>query len=348
MQGCMQRVVSRIRSEERGQTLVMFVVFIAVIAMSAAVVIDGGQLFTERRDMQGVADAAAMAGARAIPSGSSEAESVANSYITAKNSSDGASAATVTANNDTLDVTVEIDVDGSFLGMFTSSDTNTVTASAQSKAFSAVGVGKALPMALMRDTFSYDSVTEIKTMNASGPGNHGAVRLEEEPPCGLTSGANDFRNLIKTSANGGADSCPTPAGGTISTETGNMSGPTRQGLDDRVGSNSDSFSDVFEWDDDAQSYKVLKPNSPRIGVVPLVENTDGSSDWPNGQDDLVIVGYTMVYIGKTDAPGYPPYTNNGRSVWVTPVQGILPRDFTSVLGDYDSSADTPVVFRLTE
>ena len=343
MMGLRQRITG-----ESGQAAVLFVIFATVITMSAAVVVEGGSLLHERRDMQGVADAAALAGARALPSGEAAAETVATDWVSVKNAGEDAVPMSVVANDDTIDVTVGRDVDSSLLGFFSASDINQVSASAQAMAFSATGVGKALPMALMRDTFSYGAVTEIKTQNPQGPGNHGPVRLEEDPSCSLTSGSNDFRDFILTSDRGGIDSCPTLTGSTIETETGNMSGPSRHGLDGRVDANSDTFADVFEWDAEAEAYKVIKPESPRVGMVPLVENTDGSSDWPNGQADLVIVGYTLVYIGKTDSAGNPTYTNNGKSVWVTPVQGIVPSTFKTELGAFDANADSPRAFRLTQ
>lgn len=59
------------RDTQRGQALVLFtLVLVAVIAMTG-LVLDGGGTFAQRRDMQNVADVAAMAGAYAAINGSS-------------------------------------------------------------------------------------------------------------------------------------------------------------------------------------------------------------------------------------------------------------------------------------
>jgi hypothetical protein len=135
----------------------------------------------------------------------------------------------------------------------------------------------------------------------------------------------------------------------IDTEPGNMSGPTRQGFDDRIGNNSDTFNQVFGTDPDTGFQTIEKLDSPRLGIVPIVENSNGTNSWPNGKKQVRILGYMLVYIGKTDTAGNPPYTNNGKSVWVTPVRPILPENFPDgSFTDYNANIQAPVVYRLTE
>ena len=330
---------------ERGQTAVFFTVFAVVLAMSAGIVVEAGRLYLEKRDMQGVADASAMAGVRSIPTSSNSAKDLAQEYAEVKQS-DGATLVSASTTSDSITVTVENTIGSDFLGFFDAAEANTVTADATAMVRTAGGVGRALPMALMDGSFNALEVTEIKTQNAAGPGNHGAVRLAEAPACSLTNGSNDFRDLIVTAAGGGADSCPTEIGGTIQTETGNMAGPSNQGLDDRLAGNEDTFEDCFQWDAEVGRYIVIKPDSPRVGVVPIIDNPDDPGTWPNGQSDLEIVGYTMVYIGDEDAVAY---TEGGKSVWIQPVpDAVLPSTFTSTHTEYDPNAQAPIVFRLTE
>ncbi len=339
----------RIR-DEAGQTAVVFTVFLVVLVMSAGLAIEGGRLLLERRDMQGVADAAALAAVQAIPNSHPEAQDIALDYTEERNA-DGAVLVSADTQSDRITVTVEGTIGSSLLGLFSIDEANTVQATATAAVRSVPGIGKALPMALMDGVYQPGQLAEIKTQNPQGPGNFGAVRLEREPPCTLSSGANDYRGFIRTSDNGGIDSCPTPIGSTIATETGNMSGPTRQGLDARIGNNADTFDDVFQLDPASGRYIVVKPDSPRVGVIPVVLNMNGSTDWPNGQSQLQVVGYSLVYIGKVDQAGNPAHTNNGRSAWVVPVDAVLPSSWSPgqmQLGDYDPNQTTPIVFRLVE
>lgn len=70
-------------TQQRGQTLVLTVVFSTVLIGCAALVIDIGSWFREQRDTQRIADAAALAGAQGLPS-SAQASALAVEY-TAKN-----------------------------------------------------------------------------------------------------------------------------------------------------------------------------------------------------------------------------------------------------------------------
>ena len=105
--------------------------------------------------------------------------------------------------------------------------------------------------------------------------NKGAFDPDNSPPsCYKSTGAADFRSLLTSKAFGGVDACAHKIGSIVSTETGNMSGPTRQGLDARIGPNginSERFTDVLRKQAVGNRYIVLKPNSPRIGYVPVIE-----------------------------------------------------------------------------
>jgi hypothetical protein len=107
---------------------------------------------------------------------------------------------------------------------------------------------------------------------------------------------------------------------------------------------------VYGVDPDTGMHTIERPNSPRIGIVPVIENLDGSNDWPNGSKPIRILAYMLVYIGKVDSPpSYPSYTNNGKNVWVTPVRPILPAEFEDGgFVDFDDDLPAPVVYRLVE
>jgi len=58
--------MSRTQSKEKAQTLPILVIGILVIIMMGALLLDGGDLFLNRREAQAAADAGALAGAQQI------------------------------------------------------------------------------------------------------------------------------------------------------------------------------------------------------------------------------------------------------------------------------------------
>jgi Flp pilus assembly protein TadG len=65
---------------EHGQATVLTVVFLSVLLGMAALAIDVGTWYKQKRDMQAVADAAALAGAQALPDDPSAASTLAQQY----------------------------------------------------------------------------------------------------------------------------------------------------------------------------------------------------------------------------------------------------------------------------
>jgi Flp pilus assembly protein TadG len=81
----------QLRRCQRGQALVLMVVFMAFMLGLAALVLDVGSWFRSQRQLQSAADAAALAGAQALPNSPGDASGLAQQYAT-KNASDLASA----------------------------------------------------------------------------------------------------------------------------------------------------------------------------------------------------------------------------------------------------------------
>ncbi len=74
------------RRSERGQALVLFTLVLVVILAMAGLVVDGGDTFNQRRDMQNAADAAAMAAGYAFANtSSSDAATAAAQGVAASN-----------------------------------------------------------------------------------------------------------------------------------------------------------------------------------------------------------------------------------------------------------------------
>lgn len=81
---------------DRGQTLVIFTLFLIVLLAIGALVFDVGQSLSERRSRQDVADAAALAGARYLPVSQAKAEQAAIDLAKQNGYEDGVNGMTVT------------------------------------------------------------------------------------------------------------------------------------------------------------------------------------------------------------------------------------------------------------
>jgi Flp pilus assembly protein TadG len=69
-----------IHRDERGQAFVLTVVVLAMLMGMAALVLDVGHWYRAKRDLQAVADAAALAGAQALPDDPAQAAALAAQY----------------------------------------------------------------------------------------------------------------------------------------------------------------------------------------------------------------------------------------------------------------------------
>lgn len=335
---------------EDGQTIVVFVVFLTVLLCFVGVLIDGGMYYVERRNMQGTADAAALAAVRELPRSTSSAYARANEYVNTHNDQADGDLTQFQLSDANRRVRVTVQKTGTQnFGLLLGMGAPTIGANATARVQMMGARPGMLPIAFMRDSFTIGENEEIKWDNPGG-GNRGAIAPEMQPNCNEASGANDFRDLIKGEEYGGIDACATPIAETLDTEPGQMAGATRQGFDARLAGNHQDFDDVFAIDPVTGFHTIEDIDSPRIGIVPIIENANGSNTWPNGRSSPVrIIGYMIVYIGNTDVSGNPAYTEGGKSVWVTPVRPLLPEDFEDgEFVDYNENLPSPVVFRLVE
>lgn len=100
---------------ERAQILPIVVIGVIVMIAFAALIIDGGSVMLNRRTAQAAADAGALAGAKRLCLGKSDAQAVAEDYALNKND---ATTATVTVNGKIVTVVAEVDRPSYFAKIF--------------------------------------------------------------------------------------------------------------------------------------------------------------------------------------------------------------------------------------
>jgi len=127
-------MIARLKSE-RGQAILLSTLAMAMLLGAAALVLDVGNWFRDKRRLQGTADAAALAGAQQLPDDASGAQSMALSYAN-KNGGDVAGANIVITSqyqaNDTIAVKAQRNDPGIFSAVLgkTSAD---ITATAKAR-----------------------------------------------------------------------------------------------------------------------------------------------------------------------------------------------------------------------
>jgi secretion/DNA translocation related TadE-like protein len=107
------------QSSQRGQATVLTLVFLVVLLGMAALVLDFGSWYRADRDTQSTADAAALAGAQALPDDTGEAQNLAANYAT-KNGG-GLDATTISSSintDDTIQVAIKRQAPGIFTKIF--------------------------------------------------------------------------------------------------------------------------------------------------------------------------------------------------------------------------------------
>lgn len=298
-----------------GQSLVLYAAGMAAFCGLVGMAVDVGQIVYTRTNMQKVADAAAMAGAQDLPSVSG-ATTAANTFVASNG--DSATTATITisqtySSNDTITVTAKKHVTYTFLKVIGMSGTD-VTATAKARAGSYSGGSGLLPWGFVASNNSNSKLLQ----NSCYLGNdaQGVPQFKQNQQCtvkygagtnsggdfgALTlggSGASSYRNNI---ANGSTQTFK--VGDLIDSETGNMQGPTNQGIDDRFSKPApstcpgNSRNDVLKTNADGSvSIRPGCESSPRIGIIPVVDKI------ANPQKST-IKGFAFVYLVGTSGGG---------------------------------------------
>jgi Flp pilus assembly protein TadG len=110
-----------IRSDNRGQTTVLTLVFMAVLLGMSALVLDLGSWYRSDRGLQQTADAAALAGAQALPMSTGNATSLAIEYANKNGGGLGSGGIAFSGSfmaNDTIKVNMTREAPGFFSKMF--------------------------------------------------------------------------------------------------------------------------------------------------------------------------------------------------------------------------------------
>jgi Flp pilus assembly protein TadG len=177
----------RQRRDENGQAFVLSILFLAVLLAISAAVLDVGAWYRAHRHLQASVDAAALAGAQALPDDPSAAAALANEYLD-KNGGATTRAVTIKSKewtNDSVSVTASRQAPGIFakvLGISTVKVSAKATATGGGRPSEVTGVGPIAvdeqhPMLQCSPMPCFDEPTELD-LKKTGPGAFRLVNID--------------------------------------------------------------------------------------------------------------------------------------------------------------------------
>jgi Flp pilus assembly protein TadG len=287
---------------ERGQIAVI-ACFVLVVAMGMmAFVIDEGSIYQTRRNLQTIADSAALAGAQELTENPGNAVQKAIEYAANNNFSINADNVTIFSTfvtNDTITINITDQDTPLFFANFAGVDSVNVPAQATATVNGPGSMTGLMPWAVPVAPYGgYDGIIpgEIYALKL-GSGTVGSLPVGQiqgnfQAMAFDGGGASDYRDNIENGC-----SQEIFIGNYYPTEPGNMTGPTRQGINSRIGSDSHSFFDgqVIGMDEEGKYY-IKDETCPRVIYVPIVDTFEDSS----GREDLQIIKFSVFFLESYD------------------------------------------------
>lgn len=268
--------------DQSGNALVLVAAGMVAMLGFTAVTVDGGAIYTARARAQTAADAAALAGAQFLPGNPSKAETVARD-IAARNGMDPAlTSVALSVDHSSIRVAAGKTINLGFARIlgFASSQQEGV-ATARTGAINTV-TGLA-PLAVPAAEFEPGVSYTLKADQPSTPGNFFALALGDD------RGASAWEENMKEGWHQ-----PVSVGDLLTTEPGNMSGPTQRAvqwiLDNYPEDSDGNGTPDDEQDLNADGRPDLPRDTRRLVIIPIVD------DFPNGRGEVKVLGFAAFYI----------------------------------------------------
>lgn len=337
-----------VRRGERGQVMMMAILLLPILLGMTGMAIDIGGYADHRRTLQNAADAAAMAGARDLPSAKNATDAAyawgANNGIAAADMKVVVTAQSATNPNPKINVEITEGHTFNFVNVLGIKSKN-VGAKAAAIKTSPGGSGAVVPWAITETTWKNAALGSTVTLkydsNNVQNGNFGAIRIDG-------SGSSTYETSIKGGSTSYicAESVPacvdtSPVCSDVSvcpTETGNKVSGTRDGVDWRIANTDkecDTFGEVFTGP--VSGKYTLEPtcnpwttggyNSNRVIIVPIIKNLC------NGSCDVTVINFAMFFL-----EGYGSGKCTGNSCEVTGRFVNADANINALTGVYDPNS----------
>ena len=267
---------------ERGAALALVVIFMSVLLAGMALAIDVGMGVLEKSRMQRAADSAALAGASKLPENLAAAYSEALDYCQRHGVAAGEVQVGLSMSYPTrIQVLITRRIDHAFariLGI----NQGTVAAKAQAETGVIGGMAGVIPIGVEEREFTYGDMYQLK---------RGAGTCEKEGTPGNCSnfgplalggfGASVYEYNLINGYNG-----IIRANDWVTTETGDMVGPTRVGINSRL--------DAGE----GEAFPDFPVGTRRLVFLPIIESLD-----VGGRSEVLVVGFAAFYLEDFGSKG---------------------------------------------
>lgn len=260
-------------------------------------VVDGGNLYAQHQQTQRVADAAALAGAANVPSGSWASAAQANA---AKNDQSGDQVDVSFNGTDSVTVTVTRQAKTSFASLFGFTTVKVVSSATATIAALAQVQGHVSPYAVMRTVYANGTGTVL--FNENAPGTYGTIDL---PATDNASGGSCSGNVIKGTPGNiqsvlgdTMDVGQVALGGCLSVKSG-ASQPSANVINSLPGSLSTDLQATGYGDYQLISQPWDDHNGlpPRLLYVPIVDGL------PGGNGSTTVTGFSWFYATSATSGG---------------------------------------------
>jgi hypothetical protein len=334
---------------EAGQAVVVLALFLMGLLGVAAFSIDYGYWGVSKRQVQDAADAGALAGAAGLAQGQGTATTQAISEYQKNGLASDSVAASVTTDlttNDSVTVTASRSVPTWFSGVL---GIHSVTVSGSARAtiesFTQINGENVMPWGVLQASYVPGQPYSVYTKTTQNA-NNGAISLPyvSSASCPVPSGSNAYSDEIS----GALQPCPVSVGETVQTKPGDNSGPTAQGLNQRI-TTWKPADQIVQVNTDGTA-TVLDPSSPQLVLIPVLTNPSGQPQWPNGTSSpMTVVGFAWFVITSCGDPNHPTYCQNDDGKQVNGEFVTLDSSQTiGTPGPYTPGSNTAYTIELTQ
>lgn len=274
----------------KGAANILICLAIIPIIGFAALAIDVGLMFAEKSILSNAADAAVLAGAQELPMSPTKAIDMANQYLAINGGDLTKVDIKILDNNCRIEVNINNDVNLTFARALGFDIANVKTSSSAIVGPVTEVYDGIRPLVVEEQTLVYGQQVVLKENAGDGySGNYGAVSLGG-------NGSKVYESNLKLGYKG-----TLKVGDIVYTETGNIAGPTYDGI-------------KYISDRDFSTFYNYGRESLRILTIPVVDSLE-----VNGNKPVTIVGFAAFFVedvykksGKTEITGrFVEFVTNG-------------------------------------
>lgn len=272
---------SRLAREENGTVVVIIALVFTALLGFAALAVDSGVLFLEHTRLAAAVDASVLAGAQELPD-VGQAELKVKEYAQLNGIDPAVLNTSFSQDKRQITVTTSKTVNLHFAKLL-GFNTSNVNGRATARIAPVREMARLIPLGINEDLLPLSAGTEYMIKGGAQDGNPWRGIIEYP---GQGNGGNNYRDLVINGYDGNVK-----IGDLEGKVPGNKSGPTMQGIDDRLSACRNGCT----WDN-------YEENCPRVVMVPIYRDL-GS--------ELRVMGFASVFLERVDGNG------NDSRVWAT-------------------------------